>query len=246
MPWKIVAGGEDCPFEVVKEDGGERVACHPTRDEAEAQVRALYANEPRAADEMLIEVRSVNVDSVDSRKRIITVVAAPYGRPAQVEYRSEIWNELFERGAFAAVTTAPHRVRANRGHDKNRTVGKVTKFWPERDEGLVADVWIAETPLGEDTLVLAAGDCLSASVGFGVRPSGQVLERHTMTRRIKSAYLDHLSFVESPAYADARVLSVRDTTGGGVAKLEPIRTPLLDQFAADEVLRWASERLNQQ
>ena len=65
-----------------------------------------------------------------------------------------------------------------------------------------------------------------------------------MTRRIKTAYLDHLSFVESPAYVGAQVLSVRDTNGGEAAKLDPLKTPLLDQFTADEVLRWASERLN--
>jgi len=141
---------------------------------------------------------------------------------------------------------APHRVRANRDHNKARTIGKVVHFWPDRVEGLVADVRIARTDLGEETLALADDDCISASVGFGVRPSDQKLERRTMTRRIKNAYLDHLSFVESPAYVGARVLSVRDTTGGEAAKLEPIRTPLLDQFAADDVLRWAAERLNKQ
>lgn len=188
----------------------------------------------------------VKVGDVDFAQRLITVVAVPYGQPAQVEYRSEIWNELFERGAFDAIVAAPHRVRANRDHNKTRTIGKVVKFWPEREEGLVAEVRVAKTPLGDETLALADEDMLSASVGFGVRPSDQILERRTMTRRIKSAYLDHLSFVESPAYEGAQVISVRDTTGGEAAKLEPIRTPLLDQFTADEVLRWASERLNKQ
>jgi len=186
----------------------------------------------------------VKVGDVDFAQRLITVIAAPYEQPAPVEYRSEIWNELFERGAFNAITAAPHRVRANRDHNKTRTVGKVMQFFPEHESGLVAEVRIAKTPLGDETLALADEDMLSASVGFGVRPSDQVLERRTMTRRIKTAYLDHLSFVESPAYVGAQVLSVRDTAGGEAAKLDPLRTPLLDQFTADEVLRWASERLN--
>lgn len=188
----------------------------------------------------------VRVDGVDFAQRLITVVAVPYGEPALVEYRSEVWNEIFERGAFNSVTGAPHRVRVNRDHNKTRTIGKVVQFWPDRQEGLVAEVRVARTPLGDESLALADEDMLSASVGFGVRSTDQVLDRATMTRRIKNAYLDHLSFVESPAYVGAQVLSVRDVTGGEAAKLEPIRTPILDKFAADDVLRWASERLNKQ
>lgn len=187
----------------------------------------------------------VRVDGVNYAERLITVVAAPYDQPTQVEYRSEIWNELFERGAFDSVTGAPHRVRVNRDHNKSRTIGKVVQFWPDRTEGLVSEVRIAKTPLGDETLALADEDMLSASVGFGVRPSDQVLDRRSMTRRIRAAYLDHLSFVESPAYVGAQILSVRHNEGEA-AKLEPIRTPLLDQFAADQTLRWAAERLNKQ
>lgn len=192
----------------------------------------------------------VKIGAVDVRERLITVVAVPYEQPALVEYRSELWNELFLRGAFDSLAASPHRadpirtVRANRDHDKGRTVGKVMQFWPEREEGLVAEVRIARTHRGEDTLGLAIDDCLSVSVGFGVLPGGQILDRKTMTRRIKTAYLDHLSFVESPAYVGAQVLSVRDAAGSEATKLEPLRTPLLDRFTNDDVLRWASERLN--
>lgn len=187
----------------------------------------------------------VTVGEVNFAQRLITVVAVPYEQPALVEYRSELWHELFERGSLDSVANAPHRVRANRDHSKSRTVGKVMQFWPDRDEGLVAEVRMAKTPLGDETLALADDDCLSASVGFGVRPSDQVLDRRTMTRRIKTAYLDHLSFVESPAYVGAQVLSVReDVAPVCAATMDPLRTPILDQFTDDEILRWASERLN--
>lgn len=196
----------------------------------------------------LIEHRyqGVRVDGVDFEQRLITVIAVPYEQPTQVEYRSEIWNELFERGSLDGVTGAPHRVRVNRDHNKSRTIGKVVQFDPDHPEGLVAEVRVAKTPLGDETLALASEDMLSASVGFGVRPSDQSLDRKTMTRRIKRAYMDHLSFVESPAYQGAQVLSVRGVTADEAAKLEPIRTPLLDQFTTDDVLRWATERLNKQ
>jgi hypothetical protein len=39
MPWKIVAGGKGCPFEVVRTDTGKYVACHPARAKAEAHLR---------------------------------------------------------------------------------------------------------------------------------------------------------------------------------------------------------------
>jgi hypothetical protein len=45
MPWKVVA--RDGQFCVVVSEGpkaGSQVACHPTREKALAQVRALYAN----------------------------------------------------------------------------------------------------------------------------------------------------------------------------------------------------------
>lgn len=193
-----------------------------------------------------IEHRYAGVKVQGVNDRIITVVAVPYEQPALVEYRSEMWNELFERGAFDNVVGAPHRVRVNRDHDKQRTVGKCMQFWADRQEGLVAEVRIAKTPLGDETLALAEDDCLSASVGFGVLPTDQILDRATRTRRIKNAYLDHLSFVESPAYAGAQVLSVRDNLGGDAAKLEPLQTPILDRFIGDDVFRWASERLNKQ
>jgi len=186
----------------------------------------------------------VTVDNVDFAQRLITVVAVPYEQPTLVEYRQELWNELFERGSLDTVAAAPHRVRANRDHNKSRTVGKAMRFWPDRAEGLVAEVRIAKTPLGDETLALADEDMLSSSIGFGVRMSDQVLDRKTMTRRIKNAYLDHLAFVESPAYVGAQVLSVR---GGLVtpdaATLQPVHTPILDELAADPILQWASQRL---
>lgn len=46
-PWHIEE--HDGKFCVIKDDGGENEGCHDTREEAEAQVRALYASE-QAAD----------------------------------------------------------------------------------------------------------------------------------------------------------------------------------------------------
>ena len=94
-------------------------------------------------------------------------------------------------------------MRANRDHDRQRTIGKAVNFWPSRKEGLVAAVRIAQTSLGDETLALADEDCLGASVGFAVRGSGRELDRRNRTRRIRQALLDHLAFVPDPAYLSA-------------------------------------------
>lgn len=50
MPWHVGDEGEgDCegenPFPVINDESGETEGCHPSREDAEAQVRALYAEE---------------------------------------------------------------------------------------------------------------------------------------------------------------------------------------------------------
>jgi HK97 family phage prohead protease len=172
-----------------------------------------------------IEFRSSNVASVSFAQRTVEVIAVPYEEEAPVEYRGEIWRELFLRGSFDGIETRSNPVRANRDHDGKRTVGKVTTFWPSRSEGLVASVRIAKTELGDETLALADEDCLGASVGFAVAGGDQELDKTNRRRRIKKAFLDHLAFVPDPAYSGAGVLSVRRAVA-------PAATPALDELVA--------------
>jgi len=197
-------------------------------------------------DELMrrFEVRTATVENVDHQERIITVIAAPYEQPAVVEYRGELWSEIFSRTAWNSVIEgAPHRVRVNREHNPNLVCGKAVCFYPDRQEGLVADLRIAKTDLGNDALALAEENCLSASVGFGALPKDQRLDRRTMTRRIDRAYLDHIALVQSPAYVGAEVLSVREAP-----LLVPLPsrapTPDLDAAARMDIFRWVDERLN--
>ena len=183
--------------------------------------------EPRAP----LEYREASLVGVNFAQRTVEVVAVPYEEEALIEYRGETWRESFLRGAFDGIEGRPGRIRANRDHDKTKTVGKALAFWPSRQEGLVAEIRIGQTHLGDETLALASEDMLSVSAGFGVPGSGQILERPF--RRIKKAFLDHLAFVESPAYQGAKVLSVR--SGGepvNVAELPQLVTPHLDEFTA--------------
>ena len=75
-----------------------------------------------------IEFRSSTVAGVNFAQRTIEIVAVPYEETAPVEYRGEVWNEVFLRGSFDGIEKRPGRVCANRDHERQRTVGKVTSF----------------------------------------------------------------------------------------------------------------------
>ncbi len=182
---------------------------------------------------MSINTRAVTgteVLGVSFTDRIVSVIVVPYEEPALVPYAGEVWEEVFSRGAFANLDLQ-RTVRVNRGHDTSRTVGKVVRFDLTDPRGLDADIRIAATPLGDETLALADEDMLSASVGFGVNPhTGLILNRAARTRRIIEAVVDHIALVESPAYAGAKVLAVRSAT------------PNLDAVTRDPLLAWAEQR----
>jgi HK97 family phage prohead protease len=177
---------------------------------------------------------------VNFAQRVITLVAVPYNAEAIIEYRGRLWKESFEPGSFDGIEKRPGRIKVNRDHERTRLVGRAVNFWPSRDEGLVTDLRISQTPLGDETLALADDDVLGASVEFAARGRDQVFDPKNMTRRIRRAFLDKIALVADPAYEDARVLAVR--SDGAPSNEAPLTTPSLDGFLADDVLRWASER----
>lgn len=190
-----------------------------------------------------VEFRAARVDDVDFSERVITVIAVPYEEPATIEYRGEIWQEIFERSAFTGIDSKQTRIPVNREHNRELYVGRAQAFDPEHRSGLLAALKIFTTDRGDETLRIAAEDGLSSSVGFAVRGSDQVLDRRTMTRRIKRAFIvDHISLVAQPAYAGAQVLSVRDVGASPDGALPTLQTPALDEFLNDPLLQWATER----
>jgi HK97 family phage prohead protease len=183
-----------------------------------------------------VEFRNAPVTGVNFADRIVEMIVTPYEEEAVVEYRNELWRESFLRGAWEGVENRTDRIPVNRDHENSRIVGKAAALHPSRLEGLVAEVRVAPTPLGNETLELANEDMLSASAGFGVYGSDQILEKPY--RRIKKAFLDHIAFVAAPAYSGARVLAVRDEAEPRTAAdLPALVTPNLD-----EILKWMSSR----
>ena len=171
-----------------------------------------------------LEIRAATQVGVNARQRLITLVAVPWEQEAMVYHQGRMVREVFTRGAFDGIERRANRVRINRDHDVARTVGRAVAFHTARPEGLVAEVRIAKTQLGDETLALADEEILDASVAFRPLPDGEEWVGHDL-RRINKAWLGHVALTPDPAYEGARVMSVR-----AVDEPLPVRTatPNLD------------------
>lgn len=175
-----------------------------------------------------IEYRSTGDLAVDWTERVITLVAMPYDVDAAVVVHGRAVKESCAPSAFDGVERRANRVKVNRDHDYQRTIGRAVALHPSRVEGLVTELRIAKTPLGDETLALADDHSLEASVGFAVLPGGERWLEGRSRRRLERVYLDHIAMVPEGAY-DAQVLDVR----GAPVSVERVSTPNLD-----EVLAW--------
>jgi phage head maturation protease len=176
------------------------------------------------------EAQTIGVSFPD---RIIELIVTPYERETLVPHKGRMVTEIFSREAYAGIDRRPNRIRANRDHDATRTVGRAIALHPSREEGLVAELKIARTELGDETLTLADEDCLDASAGYLPMPGGEVWENRDRVR-IRKAWLGHIALVPEPAYEDARVLAVRhaDKVEAATPNLDRVRAWILqDKFA---------------
>lgn len=202
-----------------------------------------------------VETRSAGVliDNVDFAQRIITVLAVPYEHPTTVPYRQELWTEIFSRSAFNGIESQTRKIPATTSlsipapeHVGARLVGRVLSSDPYREAGLISEVKISRTAVGDETLELASDEALFPSIGFMIKNPrfDQELDQHTKTRRVNRAFLDHLAFVGQPAYEGAKVLAMRSESSLEDSPELPVsKTPRLDEFLSDPILNWASDRV---
>ena len=160
-------------------------------------------------------------------ERTIELIVMPYESEALVPYGSRLVSEVISRGAFDGIERRPNRIRVNRDHLAERTVGRAVALHPSRQEGLVGEIKIARTELGDETLALADEGCLDASAGFLPMPGGEQWEGRSRVR-IRKAWLGHIAMTPDPAYANATVLAVRNANNTHNADGERIETPNLD------------------
>ena len=116
--------------------------------------------------------------------------------------------EIITRGAFDGIQRRVNRIKVNRDHDERRIVGRAVAIHPDREEGLVAELKISSTELGEETLTLADDGVLDASAGYLPLPGGEKWLTRSSVRILKG-WLGHIALVPEPAYEGARVLAVR-------------------------------------
>lgn len=179
-----------------------------------------------------LEFRSAELAGVSFPQRTIELVVMPYEQTAIVAYHGRMIEEVCSRGAWDGVEARAGRIRVNRDHEARRTVGRSLAFYPSREEGLVAEVRISKTELGEETLALADDGALDASAGFAlmhdpatrrIKPGAEVWESRSR-RRLNHLYLDHIALTPEPAFEDARVIAVRAQE----AQVQPVTNRNLD------------------
>jgi HK97 family phage prohead protease len=182
--------------------------------------------EHRLASGGLLEVRFA--------ERIIETVVMPYDVETSVLMPGGRWiTESIAPGSFEGVERRANRIKVNRDHDIDRTVGRVVALHPSRAVGLVGELRIGRSALGDETLEYAADGILDASAGFAPFPGGETYTENRSRRRITKAYLGHVALVPEPAYDTANVLAVRHDRNE--LELEqrstgPTPTPNLDQI----------------
>ena len=177
--------------------------------------------------------REAELVGVDFPDRTIDLIVIPYEREALVGWEGRMVTETIDRGAFAGIERRANRVRVNRDHNLERTIGRASRFDPCHETGLMARLKIARTPLGDETLELADDGCLDASAGFLPMPGGMHWQDRS-SYHVSKAWLGHVALLPEPAYEDARVLAVRSQAvvpASGTPNLDTVRGWILEARA---------------
>ena len=175
MPWKVFT--EDGRFCVhkINPDGsmGTQVACHDTEAQAEAQVKALYANNPEARsvtwDDEKVEARSVAFTDIetDSDGGGFTGYAAVFDQTTDLGD----FTESISRGAFRKAIGSSGNIPMLYDHNPMlpvlATTGGGTLKLTEDTRGLKVEADVANHYMGEAVRELVKrGDIRGMSFGF--------------------------------------------------------------------------------
>lgn len=228
---------------------GDEASETAARKKALGQAAAMgeFPNTGQRNTSVEVEHRSSTVTDINTKQRLIDVIAVPWEQEGEVFWRGEIWNEIHTRHEFDGIENHAGRIQVNREHVKGNTAGKIVLADPSHPDGLFLRAKAYTTPLGDETLTLAEEGGAFPSIGFRVRGfADQRIDKRSKTRRILRAFLDHLAFVEDPTFVGAEVLAVRAGQSGLVVAEGPLpQTPVLDEVLNDPLFAWAAARLNQ-
>jgi uncharacterized protein len=229
MPWDVTKD-DRCPaskpWAVVKSDDGELEGCHPTKDAAEKQQAALYANESsQQLGDTRMATKNKGLPMLGPERRFaslagIEVRAATEqdasigfkGHAAMFNKRSWIgpkkmgFYEEVREGAFKqALKRADVRMLLN--HDPNYLLARNTSGTlrlTEDDKGLLVDADMAPTSYAKDlAIVMERGDLTQMSFSFiPVKEEWSVTDTGDDVRSLVELDLYDVSPVTFPAYTE--------------------------------------------
>ncbi|MFB7252289.1 HK97 family phage prohead protease [Microbacterium sp. NPDC056234] len=150
-----------------------------------------------------IDPNALHTRSADGR-HYIEGICVPYQR---ITHSAGPVPEQFEPGAFSDLLASRARVKlTDYNHSRERVPVGYSEAFEERPTGLWARFRLNRTPEGDSAHANAVeGVYRGLSVGFVARQH----EIRSGVRHVLKARLDHVSLVETPAYAEAEILAVR-------------------------------------
>lgn len=224
MPWHIDDDHADCSgYAVIKDSDGSVAGCHETRDEAEAQMAALYANEPsaRTIAEPARLVREVAFE-MGGDGRTIEARVVPYNQPTPVVDLPKYggngvpYIERWMPGAFEKQTRAANRVEVflNFEHEDGlRGIVGHGKKLADQPDALYGTFRIHPGADGDKALHMVNEGVLTG-LSIEAIPLVSKQSEDGVVNRMK-ARLDKVALCRPArsAYAGAEVLAVREAPG---------------------------------
>jgi Escherichia/Staphylococcus phage prohead protease len=226
MPWHVEENHKDCEgFAVVKNDTGELVACHKTKQEANDHLAALYANVPDARSfepleelALVVNYRSARFDDLDLKELNGTANfvghAAVYDEETQFDIPGiGTLSEVIDRGAFRKTIALKPQVPMLYNHDPNAILadtGNGTLTLKEDARGLLttAAMDLADPDVQRVVAKIKSGLVRGMSFGFVAGKENQTIEHRQggVLRRLSGfKKLLDVGPVVGPAYAGTDV-----------------------------------------
>lgn len=220
MPWHIAKSDEcppDKPWAVLKSGTDEKVACHESREAAQKQVAALYANEPDTGASKAGAVKATVLDGGTLR-----LLALPFGGPIPNRNYAkgmDLDHEWFsERTDFKADWLDVRLVDWHHGADddlQREVIGKASNLEFDEDGGWV-ELWLEHGRKSVDRLrrLVESGGRLFGSSETLARlirkdsDTGEILEWPYLRQTLTTSPVNHLSVVTGKAVVEGLTPSV--------------------------------------
>lgn len=257
MPWSIKKRGDR--YCVIKDSDGESAGCHDSRDDANEQIRALYANEAEAAllklieedeaeDDVNVPVPAEDVPEGEAQP----FVGASWSGPIAFEDEFTGDGRIFRPGSIKwdeSHLPMPFRWQKSSvgGHDTAVTIGRVDRL-ERRDGGVIwgeGVILLTNAEAWEYLSLINNGAAGGVSIDgddheFEIVEGESKTEQHFTTLRLRA-----LTAVDIPAFINAKITVDEDALIA--AAVGDLSTPMADRdlnydglAAQKRIFEWAT------